>query len=118
MGYILDGTTIKSPSGFPEMNSTQFAQHRTLRGRIARDYMGDNKRIWNLSYEKTNVTDYAIIKAIYDSYLSTGVAKTFEVTDANYTIAETTVHLDLLVRQFDTKGDSYISGFTLILTEE
>ncbi|CAB4151955.1 hypothetical protein UFOVP585_44 [uncultured Caudovirales phage] len=117
MGYLLSGTTLKAPSSVQESNSTQYAQHRTLRGRLARDYMGDNKRIWTLNYDKTNPTDYAIIKAIYDSYLSTGTAKTFQITETNYTVSQTTVHVDLLVRQFDIRGESYISGFTLTLTE-
>lgn len=117
MAYLLDGSTIRRPTSIREENSTQLAQHRTLDGSIKRDYFGDNKREWILEYENTNPTDYATIKTIYDSHLSTGAAKTWEITETNYDVNSTTVHIDLKVRDFQIKGESYISSFTLILTE-
>lgn len=100
-----------------EQNSTQFAQQRALSGAIGRDYFGSNKRVWRCKYENVKATDYAIIKAIYDSYLSTGTAKSWSVTETSYAISATTVHVDLQVRQFRMSGTSYISDFDLILTE-
>lgn len=117
MSYLLDGQTIRRPKTLEEGNSTQYAQVRPLGGVNRRDYFGANKRIWTLTYENVNPTDWGIINTIYQSYLSNGVAKTFAVTDANYTIAQTTVHVDLTVRQFVMPGSSYISNFVLLLTE-
>lgn len=117
MSYLLDSTTIKSPDSIKETNSTQVAQNRTLDGTVSRDYFGDNKRVWILDYRNTNKTQYDIIKTIYDSYLSTATAKTWQSTETNYTIASTNVHVDLLERGFSVKGTDYISDFTLILTE-
>lgn len=117
MSYILDSSEVRRPTTIREENSTQLAQHRTLDGSIRRDYFGDNKREWILEYENTNPADYTIIRNIYDSYLSTGTAKTWEITEPSYLVSSTTVHIDLKIRDFQVKGVSYISSFTLILTE-
>lgn len=114
---MLDGTSIKAPQSIEEVNSTQVAQHRTLSGAVTRDYFGSNKRKWVLQYSNILKTHYDTIKTIYDSYLSTGTVKTWQVTETNYTIASTNVHVDLLERSFSVGGSDYISDFTLILTE-
>lgn len=117
MSYVLSGSNIRAPHSFTEENSTQVAQNRTLDGTIRRDYMGTNKRRWILEYQNTKIADYAAIKAIYDSYLSTATAKAWQVTESNYTVAATTVHVDLVERSFSVRGEDYISDFTLTLTE-
>jgi hypothetical protein len=117
VSYLLESVPIRNPHEFDESNSTQYAQHRTLDGSIGRDYFGDNKRIWRLNYNSTKKTDYDTIKALYDSYLSSGTALTWEITETNYTISETNVHVDLQSRGFSIKGEDYISDFTLVLTE-
>ena len=103
--------------GITESNSTQVAVQRTLSGAINRDYFGSNKRVWELTYSNTKKTDYDTIKTIYDLYLSTGTTRTWQITEPNYTISLTNVHVDLLQRGFSVKGSSYISDFTLVLTE-
>lgn len=117
MPFILNGTTLKGPGRIEESNSTQVAQQRTLSGAVNRDYFGSNKRIWQLTYENVNVNDFATIKTIYTNYLATGTAVTWQITEANYTIASTNVHVDIQSRGFKVRGSSYISDFTLILTE-
>jgi len=117
MAYILAGTTIRNPHDFDEANSTQVAQNRTLGGSVTRDYFGSNKRVWTLNYENTKVTDFTTINTIYQSYLSTGTAQTWQVTETNYTVSSTNVHIDLLDRGFSIRGSDYLSNFTLILTE-
>lgn len=115
--FILDGTTIKGPGQISESNSTQTAQQRTLDGSVNRDMMGSNKRVWVLSYENVNPTDYNTIKAKHTAYLNTGTVVTFESTESNYTIASTNVHIDVQQRGFKVRGSSYISDFDLILSE-
>jgi len=117
MAYTLDGTNIRAPHEFDETNSTQVAQQRTLDGSIKRDYFGANKRVWTLTYTNTKKADYDTINTIYQSYLSTGTAKTWVVTETNYPISSTSVHVDLLQRGFSIRGEDYISDFDLILTE-
>lgn len=117
MSYILDSTTIRRPQEIAEGNSTQLAQNRVLSGAISRDYFGSNKRVWQLIYENVKKADYDTIKSIYDSYLSTGNTKTWEITETNYTISETNVHIDLVERGFRVKGSDYLSDFNLVLTE-
>lgn len=117
MAYILNGTTLRRPGTVDERNSTIMAQHRTLDGTISRDYMGSNKRVWILSYENTNATDYTTIRNIYDAYLSNAAAVTWEVTETNYTVSQTSVHIDLQERGFRVKGTDYLSDFDLVLTE-
>lgn len=117
MAFILNGTSIRAPYTIKETNSTQVAQNRTLAGTVTRDYFGSNKRIWTLEYQNTNPTAYNIIKAIYDTYLSTASAVTWSVTETNYTVSSTTVHIDLQERGFSVRGTDYISDFTLILIE-
>lgn len=117
MSYLLSATTIRAPQELTETNSTQYAQQRTLSGTVGRDYFGSNKRVWVLSYQNTKKADYDTIKTIYDSYLSTATAIAWQVTETNYTIAATTVHIDLQERGFSVRGTDYISDFDLILTE-
>lgn len=117
MPFLLSGTAIKGPQTFEEDNSTQVAQQRTLAGTIARDFFGSNKRVWTLDYANVNPTSFATIQTIYNTYLSTGNTVTWQVTEANYTVASTNVHVDLLIRKFNVRGSSYISDFSLILTE-
>lgn len=117
MAYILNGTTIRSPSTFSEANSTQVAQNRTLAGTVTRDYFGSNKRVWTLEYNNVNPTDYNTIKTIYTNYLANATAVSFQSTETNYTVASTNVHVDLLNRGFSIKGSDYLSDFTLTLSE-
>jgi hypothetical protein len=117
MSYLLASTTIKAPHTFSETNSTQVAQNRTLDGSINRDYFGSNKRVWTLEYRNTKKADYDTIKTIYTSYLATVAAVAWEVTETNYTISATTVHVDLVERGFSVRGSDYISDFSLTLTE-
>lgn len=117
MGYILASQTIRSPMSFSEDNSTQVAQNRTLGGSITRDFFGSNKRVWTLEFQNAQPSEYSTIYGIYASYLSSGTAQTWQVTETNYTISQTNVHVDLLHRGFSIHGSSYLSDFTLILTE-
>lgn len=115
--YILDSTTIRSPITMNETNSTQIAEVRALDGSISRDLFGTNKRTWTLEYRNTKKSDYDTIKTIHTSYLTTGNTKTWQVTETNYAVSETSVHVDLQVREFETGGEDYISNFVLVLTE-
>lgn len=117
MSYLLAATQIRAPHDLEESNSTQYAQQRTLSGAVNRDYFGSNKRVWALTYENTKKADFDIINAIYQSYLSTGTAQTWQVTEVNYTVTATTVHVSLEVRSFGVQGEDYISSFDLILVE-
>jgi hypothetical protein len=117
MAYLLDSTTIRSPMNIEEQTIDQYAQQKTLSASVNRDYFGSTKRIWMFDYANTKPADYTTIKTIVDSYKSTATAKTFESTESNYTIAQTRVHLDLVRRSFSVRGTSYISDFTLIMTE-
>lgn len=117
MAYLLDSTQIRAPHEFTEENSTQMAVQRTLNGNINRDYFGSNKRIWTLNYQNAQKSQYDAIKAIYDSYLATGATKTWAITETNYTVSSTRVHVDLLQRGFSIRGSDYLSDFTLTLTE-
>lgn len=117
MAYVLDSTNIRAPHELIEENNTQYAQHKTLDGTVRRDYFGDNKRTWRAKYVNTKKADYDTIKTIYTAYLASATPIDWEVTETNYTIPETAVHLDLVERQFSVRGTDYISDFDLILTE-
>ena len=115
--FILNGTAIKAPNSLDETNNTQYAQQRSLQGTINRDYFGLNKRVWKLEYKNVLKTHYDTIKSIYDAYLATGTAVTWVSSETNYTIASTSVHINLDTRGFSVGGEDYISSFALILTE-
>lgn len=117
MAYILNGSTIKRPNSMTENNSTQVAQNRVLSGNIARDFFGSNKRVWKLSYENINTTDFALLNTIYQAYLLAGNAVTWQVTEGAYPVSSTSVHVDLQTRDFSVPGSSYLSTTELILTE-
>lgn len=117
MSYVLDSVTLHRPTSLAEENSTQLAQHRTLDGTYKRDYFGANKRVWGLEYRNVKKADFDTINTIYQSYLTTETPKSWSVTETNYTVSATTVHVDLKERGFNVKGSSYISDFDLILSE-
>lgn len=117
MSFILAGTNIRAPQTIDESNSTLMAQQRTLDGKVHRDYFGLSKRIWTLTYKNVNITDYTTMQAIYANYLATDTTQTWQITETNYTVNSTNVHVDLLDRQFNIPGSSYLSEFSLILTE-
>lgn len=117
MAFILNGTTIRRPKSIEVSNSTQVAENRTLSGSIRRDYFGSNKRVWKLQYDTLNTTDFSVLDTIYQSYLTTGSTKTWQITETNYTVSQTNVHVDIQVRNFNVPGSSYLSNITLILTE-
>lgn len=115
--YTLNGTQIKAPQALEETNNTQYAQQRTLKGSVTRDYFGSNKRVWRLSYKNVQKTDYDTINTIYQAYLSSGTAVAFVSTETNYSISSTNVHVDLQQRGFSVGGSDYISDFVLVLSE-
>lgn len=117
MAYLLNSTTIKAPNTLDESNDTQVAQNRTLDGSINRDYFGSKKRKWKLSYKNVSKTDFDTINNIYLTYLSNANPITWEITETNYTIAETDVHIDIASRSFRVGGEDYISDFDVTLTE-
>lgn len=117
MAYVLNSTTIRRPYSFNETNSSQMAQNRALDGSINRDYFGSNKRVWILDYQNTNKTDFDVINTIYTNYLASASAVTWSVTETNYPVSSTNVHVDLQERGFSVRGTDYLSDFTLILTE-
>lgn len=117
MPYLLSATTIRRPNAMTEDNSTQVAEIRTLAGSVKRDFFGSNKRIWKLEYQNIEKTDYDTINTIYQAYLTAGSPVTFQITETNYAVASTNVHIDLLSRGFSVRGVNYISDFTLILVE-
>lgn len=116
MSYLLASTEIRRPNTLEVGSSTQYAQNRALDGSVGRDYFGSDKRVWKLTYETVNPSDYSTINTIYRSYLTNGV-QTWEITESNYTISQTNVHVDLVGRGFSVKGTDYLSDFDLILTE-
>ena len=117
MSYLLASTVIKRPKRILVKNDTQFAQQRTLKGNIGRDYFGDNKRVWLFEYPLITKADFDVIDAIYQSYLTLGTPKTFQSTETNYLVSSTLVHMDIPDRDFNVGGDQYISNFSMTLTE-
>lgn len=115
--YILGGTNIKRPTDIVESNSTIYVQQRTLDGQFNRDFFGDNKRVWVLSYDYLTKDDYDTIKAIHTTHLSTSSGVSFSINDTNYTVSAT-VLVDINEREFVMRGESYITSIDLILTEE
>lgn len=117
MSFVLNGTTIRTPSKMTVANNTQYAQQRTLSGNIGRDHFGSNKQVWKLSYRNIQPSEYAVISGIYSTYTTTSNPMTWAVTETNYTVSQTSVHVDLMERGFSVTGTDYISDFDLILTE-
>jgi len=117
MSYLLAGSIIRNPNNFDEDNSSLEAQNRVLSGSNTTDIFGSNKRIWTLNYENVQITDYNTINAVYQTYLSSGITQSWQVTETNYTVSLTSVHVNIPKRSFTVKGSDYLSSFTLILTE-
>lgn len=117
MAWLLSATQIRAPHSFNETNNTMTAQNRTLDGTVNRDLFGSNKRIWTLEYQDILPAQYDVIKAIHTTYLTNNTPVAWEVTETNYAVAATTVHVNLDERTFRVRGTDYLSSFRLILTE-
>lgn len=117
MSYTLNGTNIRTPHKLTVGNNTQYAQQRTLSGNIGRDHFGSNKRIWRLSYHNVTAAEFSTIDTIYQTYLSTSSPLSWAVSETNYTVSSTNVHVDLMERGFSVGGTDYLSDFDLVLTE-
>jgi hypothetical protein len=120
MSFLLNGSVIRKPNSMNESNSTQVAQNRTLGGNINRDYFGNNKRVFTLSYQNVNYTDWSTVNTLYQTYLTNKTTQNFQITDTNYNGAATAAlacHIDLLTRDFKIPGSTYLTDFVLILTE-
>jgi len=120
MAFVLAGSDIRRPIKLQEKKLERYAQVQTLDGTINRDYYNSlvgTKRIWTLSYENATAAEYATIKTIYDTYKNTDTVQTWEVTETNYTVTSTNVHIDLIDREFSHAGTDYLSSFELVLTE-
>lgn len=117
MAYILDNTEIRRPHEISEQSSTQVAVQRTLDGSINRDFFGNTKRTWELKYTNIKPSDYQIIRNIYDSYITTGNLKTWQITEGVYIVSQISVHLDFVDRGFSVRGSSYLSDASLLIYE-
>lgn len=115
--YTLNGTQIKAPKLMQENNNTQYAANRTLSGNNTRDYFGSNKRVWTLQFSNLTATDYATINTLYQTYLANESPMAFVVSEGNYVVTSTNVHIDFPDRTFSIGGTTYLSDCTLILTE-
>lgn len=117
MSYSLAGTQIRRPTTMHENNNTQFAANRVLSGANTRDYFGDNKRIWTLTYKTLNVNDYNTLYTIYQNFLLNKSPVPLVVTEGNYPVPSMNVYIDFPDRDFSIPGSSYLSDNTLTLTE-
>jgi hypothetical protein len=120
MSFSIGGSEIKRPKSISEMRVEQYAQQKTLDGTVSRDYFSSRvgtKRVWELSYDNVQPSDYNVIDAVYTTYKSTDTAQAWVSDETNYVVSAT-VHMDLVDRQFTQQGTDYLSAFTLILTEE
>lgn len=115
--YVLNGTTIKSPSSISEVNESIYALQRMLSGDVSSDLFSGNKRTWHLEYEYLTQTQYDTIYDQYADYMENEQPVRFEINQDNYPLSATEVHVDLVEREFEIPGSSYYSSTTLILTE-
>lgn len=95
-----------------------YVQQRPLVGDVNRAFFGSNKRTWVLAYENLPVSEYEVLKAIHDAYLLNGSTVSWEVTGNNYSVSETTVHVDLPLRDFKNQGIDYLSNIEVTLIED
>ena len=111
MAYILNGTTLKSPTTFDRETIESSVKHNLLTGRTVKDIRNRKDR-FILTFQYLSAAERNAIINIWQ--LETCV--TFEVTETNLTIASTDVHVEIPERGY-LKGGDYREFFTLILTE-
>jgi hypothetical protein len=117
--FTLGGTAIRSPNSMRETTQKQYAQQRPLSGSVNRKYYGSTKRVWELQYNNLNKTDYNTIRALYNSYLSTGTPQAFLLTSSGFTdFLSTNVHLSMPDTGFPKTATYYLTNFTLTLKED
>lgn len=120
MAFSVGGIEIKRPKSIKEVRVEQYAQQKALDGTVSRDYFSSRvgtKRVWELSYDNVQPSDYNVIDGVYTTYKSTDTAQPWVSDYVNYDVGAT-VHMDLVNREFTQQGTDFISSFTLILTEE
>lgn len=112
MSYILNGTTLPNPKSFNRRQVETGQTIQLLDGTTKKD-VTNRKEQYLLGFKFLTQAQVAVILGIYDALTTV----TFQVTETNLTIAETTVHMELRDRQYNTSGGEYREDFTLILTE-
>lgn len=115
MSYLLGGVEIRRPTSMSVDRSGQYSQHRTLDGSISRDHFGDDKLIFKLEYRNMKPDEYTTLQTLYNDYIDNGT-RYFDTTGETV-VYGALVHVDLIPREFNIRGTSYISSTTLVLTE-
>lgn len=111
------GVSIKRPNELVESRLPVMALQRTMAGSVATDQLNTGNRVWELTYRDVLKSDFDTINDIYQEYLGRDFTMSFQVIQSNYVVPRVQVHIDLQVRSFSVGGSSYLSNFSLILTE-
>lgn len=112
MAYLLNGTTLPNPQKFQRLPVEISRKLNMLNGATKKDIVG-RKEQYILSYQLLTQAQMATINSIYN--LNSEV--TFQVTETNLTIEQTTVHMEISSRTYRVMGSSYLEDVTLVLTE-
>lgn len=112
MSWILEDITLPNPNGFRRRFVEKSTYHEAINGRSRRD-ITSRKEQYEITFKRLPQTTVAQILSLHDLFQTLS----FSVEDGSLMISETTVHMDVPGRDYNTKGSEFREDFTIILTE-
>jgi len=111
MSYVLGATTLPEPTKFARTFIETSRANTSLTGRLTKD-IRNRKEKFTLEWEHLTPTQVTNILAEY----TPETTKNFTVSETNLTIAATSCHIEISIRNY-TKGGEYRSHLKMTLTE-
>jgi len=113
MSYHLGDLTLPDPKAFNREQIETSAYITTINGTTKKDITNRKERY---TIELANLTQTQVGQILGEwAYRTT---RSFYVDEANLTIPATMVHIDIMSRNYNTKGGEYREDMTLLLIEE
>lgn len=112
MSYILGATTLPTPKEFYREQIETGASVMTINGTTKKDII-NRKEKYVLVFEMLTQAQVGNITSEYNDQTT----KNFSVSESNLTISATPVHIEMVRREYNTRGNEYREDVTLFLTE-
>ncbi len=113
MRIIVGGTTLPLYSTLKEDVTPNESENITLDGTLYTDFI-NNRRSWQVGWDKLKEADYATIRALYDAQYSTETIPIVEIPEYGITAP---MKLAISDRNIRLNGE-IIEGFSLTLKEQ
>lgn len=112
MSYILNSVTLPNPQGFRREQIETGGTVVTIDGTMKKDITNRKER-YTLTYQMLTQAEASDILTIWNTQTTVN----FQSTETNMAIGATPVHVEIEVREYNTRGNQYREDIVIILTE-